>query len=373
MERFPDWRVSMPAAIPNLISPDTRPIIAFVDAPDPDNFVLLIALARLFPEAPLHVALTGRPVRFNATKETPLWDYDMESSLLAQQSSAARMKNFMRHFGIKLVRVFDGGIAPRTLVPHHIHFSDYYKFLDVDPLAAIRHSELDPQEDLIREILKMDECVVVVGGPMTGLAQLLTRCPVVASKIKEVHAMFATWGTVQLMQMGDQPRGALQFNVACDPTAAYQVLMGLDCPITLLPSEVTRVQEIGFENAVHLRMALPQNAGTRQLFNLYAIWYDAAVKPRQERAPDEKIFIHDIAPAFSLHSVLAPTIYDVVPIEIASVPHLSREAAEWGKIAMRRLEPANESSERKQIHYAATGLTTGGAQQYLSALYHLLE
>ena len=26
--------------------------------------------------------------------------------------------------------IFDGGIAPRTLVPHHIHFKDYYQFLE---------------------------------------------------------------------------------------------------------------------------------------------------------------------------------------------------------------------------------------------------
>ena len=36
-------------------------IVAFIDAPDPDNFVQLVALAKLNPDAEMHVALTGRP------------------------------------------------------------------------------------------------------------------------------------------------------------------------------------------------------------------------------------------------------------------------------------------------------------------------
>jgi hypothetical protein len=44
-------------------------ILAFVDAPDPDNFAMIVALANLNPEATVHIALTGRPVRFGATRE----------------------------------------------------------------------------------------------------------------------------------------------------------------------------------------------------------------------------------------------------------------------------------------------------------------
>lgn len=43
-------------------------ILSFIDAPDPDNFVQLIALHKLNPTAEVHVVLTGRPVRFGATK-----------------------------------------------------------------------------------------------------------------------------------------------------------------------------------------------------------------------------------------------------------------------------------------------------------------
>lgn len=343
-----------------------KEIIAFIDAPDPDNFVMLIALAKLSPDANLHVVLTGRPIKFNADKSHQTWEWDMESSLMAQQASAMRIKNFLRHFEISIVKVYDGGIAPRTLVPHFIHFEEYYKFLDVDPLAALRHSELEPQEDLVRLMLEMDECTVVVGGPMTGLNQVIVRNPEVATRIKEIHAMFATWGEVELMSMGDEPRGTLQFNVACDPQAAHNILFGLDCPIYLMPSEVTRVAEIGFENAQSLKNALPTNKGTQALYHLYALWYDAAVRPRQDKNPDELIFIHDLVGAFSMHQELRDEIYNVVPIEIINVPSLPTEAKNWGEVIMKQIEGETN-------RFAAKSLKLDGARKYRLALQTILS
>lgn len=338
-------------------------ILAFIDAPDPDNFVMLAALNHFFQDATLHVILTGRPVRFNATRDHATWEWDDESSRMAQQASALRIKNFMRHFGMHIPRVYDGGIAPRTLVPHWVHFEEYYKFLDADPLAALRYSELDPQEDLVKLMLEMDECHVVVGGPMTGLAQVLVRNPAVADKIQEVHAMFATWGNVELMQMSDDapPRGAKQFNVACDPVSAHIVLNGLRCPIYLMPTEVTRVSEIGFQNAQALRKAIGDSAGASALYHLYALWYDAAIRPRQAKNPNELIFIHDLVGAFSLATELRRAIYDVVSIEQPTVPHLPFEHDDWGTVLM---QPTNQET----TWFAARGLNEGGAGMYLQLL-----
>lgn len=347
---------------------EKKQILAFVDAPDPDNFVQLIGLHKLNPDAEVHVALTGRPVRFKATKEDPTWKWDLQSSRMAQEASAARIKNFLRHFGIHVSRVFDGGIAPRTLVPHHIHFEEYYRFLDVDPLSALRHSELEPQEELVELILKAQPASLplAVGGPMTGLHQTIMRCPEVASRFKELHAMFATWGTVSLMQFDDKPRGSLQFNVACDPQAAHGVLCGLDCPIYLMPTEVTRVKSIGFESAQKLREFLPDNKGSNALYHLYALWYDAAVKPRQAKNPEELIFIHDLVAAFSLDEKLRSAIYDIVPVEITSVPYLPRESADWGKVLM------NKTDKPSKI-WAATALKADGTAKYLEALKTILS
>lgn len=348
----------------------TRHIVAFVDAPDPDNFVQLIALCKLNPDANVHVCLTGRPVRFGASKDHATWQWDPRSSIMAQEASALRVKNFLRHFGIMIPRVFDGGIAPRTLVPHHIHFAEYYKFFDVDPLEAIRHSELESQEELAKVILACPEgsVEVAVGGPMTGLHQLIVRCPQVLKHFKEVHAMFATWGDVALMQFDDKPRGALQFNVACDPQGAHAVLMGVPCPVYLMPTEVTRVKEIGFINAQALREALPDTSGTRALYNLYLAWYDAAVKPRQAKDPNELIFIHDLVAALSLNAELRNKIYDVMPVRITSVPHLGTESGDWGKVIMKKTRNGKGVNR-----FAARTLRPGGAEVYLSTLRQIFS
>lgn len=342
-------------------------ILACIDAPDPDNFVMIIALARLFPEADLDVLLTGRPVRFGADKSHPLWDYDMQSSRMAQEASAARLKNFLRHFGIEVPRVYDGGIAPRTLVPHWVHFAEYYKFQDVDPLAAIRHSELDPMEDFIGSLIGGPKFAVVVGGPMTGLAKMIQRHPLTAEFITEVHAMFATWGDVKLMDFDGPPRGAKQFNVACDPVAAYQVLMGLSCPVYQYPTEVTRVPEIGFLTAADLHRFLPGGNGAKALYYLYALWYDAAVKPRQSKNPEEMIYIHDVVGALGLDPQLRAKIYTGTPIEITDVPHLAVDHERWGEVLMK---PAIKRGTQR---WAAKGLAEGGAELYLETLKRILS
>lgn len=349
-------------------APTCTHILACVDAPDPDNFVQLLALHKLNPAATIHVALTGRPVRFGATKSEPTWDWDAQSSRMVQEASALRIKSFLRQFNITNTRVFDGGIAPRTLVPHWIHFADYYKFNDIDPLQAMRSSELEPQEELIKILLAQPtgSVPVAVGGPMTGLHQLIVRCPEISSRLKEIHAMFATWGNVTLMNFGDTPRGAVQFNAACDPQAAHAILNGLTCPIYLLPTEVTRVKDIGFQNMDALQKALPDTPTAKTLCNLYSAWYNAAVKPRQAANPEELIYIHDLSAAFSFDIELRKAIYNIVPIEITSVPHLPNESADWGKVLMKQ-------HEGESTIFAATALNAGGADKYIETLRNLFS
>lgn len=342
-------------------------VIVFIDAPDPDNFVLVKAAAALFPGCEMKIALTGRPVRFNSTREHANWHWDLQSSRMAQEASAMRLRNFMRNLGVRVTEVYDGGIAPRTLVPHWIHFAEYYKFLDVDPLAALRYSELEPQEELVEYMLS-HECLVLVGGPMTGLRQVIERNPEVAEHISEVHAMYATWGNVSLMDFGAGPRGAMQFNVACDPASAYGILKGLRCPIYLMPTEVTRHVPVGFSNVQALRNALPKNGGVDKLMLLYAVWYDAAVKPRQEKNPEEMIYIHDLVSAFSAVPDLRNGMYSVLPTVIDAVPHLAHERDEWGVVKMHVALPGETTNV-----FVATGFKEGGERLYLETLYDIMN
>ncbi len=219
-----------------------------IDAPDPDNLALLRMAQSMFGEENIMGALlTGRPINFDASKDNKVpnteWNYD--HSRVALKASAARLKNFLRGYGAEM-DVFDGGIAPRTLVPHHIHFIDYYRFDDNNPLRSVCISELDPIEALNAK-LAGQEFSVLVGGPMTGLALLLQRFPDTAAQISSVHAMYGYLGlegTAKLMSFWDEPRGAVQFNVACDPFAVSYVVNALSCPISFITTDCTKRNEI---------------------------------------------------------------------------------------------------------------------------------
>lgn len=82
------------------------------------------------------------------------------------------------------------------------------------------------------------------------------------------------------------------------------------------------------------------------------------MKPRQDKNPDELIFIHDLVAALSLDASLRKTIYDVVPVKITGVPYLPNEADDWGKVLMKKCRASQKGPQR----FAATGLTRGGAE-----------
>ncbi len=306
-----------------------------IDSPDPDNLVLVRLAQNLLMKKgdTVNVLLTGRPINFDTESKPDLETWNYDHSRMALTASAARLKNFLRSFDSK-INVFDGGIAPRTLVPHHFHFQDYYKFLDIDPLRSIAVSELDNIELLADEI-KDDEFTVLVGGPMTGLANLIQRFPKVADNISEVHAMYASLGTVKLLDLGDAPRGAKQFNVACDPFSGKYVVDALDCPIYFITSDCTREDKIAFDTPYELRDLLKDNPGNRNLINLYNIWYANAVEPR-----GDKIFIHDVCVAISA-SEHGRKVYDFTPMEITRFPTLPAEKEDWGVIEFKENPRSN--------------------------------
>jgi hypothetical protein len=310
-----------------------------VDAPDPDNLALLRMSQTMFGEENiLGVLLTGRPINFDASRDnkvpTTQWNYD--HSRVALKASAARLKNFIRGYGSN-IDVFDGGIAPRTLVPHHVHFKDYYMFMDNDPLRSVCVSELDPIEGLSAKIADQ-EFSVLVGGPMTGLATLLQRFPDVASQISSVHAMYGFLGLEgnnKLMSFGEEPRGAVQFNVACDPFAGKYVVDALDCPMYFVTTDCTKREEIGFQTPSELTKCLEDTPGNRMLGQLYNIWFANAIEPRKEI-----IYIHDVCAAMSA-SEHGTEIYGFTPMAVSRFPTLPQEKKDWGVMEFRPDESSN--------------------------------
>ena len=96
-------------------------IVAFIDIPDPDNFVLLIVLGMLFRLAKIYVVITGRPVHPNPCKEIKTWEWDTAFSEAVLKVNAGRTKHLLETFRMH-AKLYHGGIAPTTPVPHLIHF-----------------------------------------------------------------------------------------------------------------------------------------------------------------------------------------------------------------------------------------------------------
>ncbi|NQV90724.1 nucleoside hydrolase [Candidatus Uhrbacteria bacterium] len=276
-------------------------ILAPVDVPDVDNLLQLFRLLATNPHARILALVTGRPVHPDPDHEVQLWDWDLAFSQDVLKVNIGRMGHLLRGFGNR-IQFFDGGIAPRTPVPHWKHFHEYYRMADIDPIRALHLCQMKSMTELVRILLACPDASVpiVVGGPMTGLAQVMNRDPRVAQKFSELHAMFATWGKSKMMSLDGTSRNGKQFNVECDPQSAHHVLNGLSCPIHLLPTEVTRVKAIGFWELSDLQATLPRTQQAHEFLQLYHLWYHYVVLPQRDKNPDEMIFTHDLAGALSL-------------------------------------------------------------------------
>jgi inosine-uridine nucleoside N-ribohydrolase len=319
------------------MQPERLPVIGLVDNVDPDNAAQILAL--MSPRFDLKgVVVTGRAA--NDDRTAPLNEISNSDSELRTILNTVRMLNFMNtakpgHD----VPVFAGTAAPRTLVPHKLHV-DELAFNDLEPgqLGAIKKKQLGrlglsgDLEDA-RQFFggsDVDEISLIVGGPMTDVAKLL-RTPVVEEKARDIYAQFGMFGfgERQLMDFGDTPRGKRQFNVACDPSAAHEVLTGFRRAIHLYPTDVTRVDAIGFADNEALRNSLPNNNGVRALTSLYDTGYELMIKPR-----NEMIYVHDIAPALGILGLSGTTEspYQERAIQILNVPHSPSEEARFGEI-----------------------------------------
>ena len=342
-----------------------KQIVVFVNFPDIDNYALLLAVHRLYPTATIKIVLIGRPVKFEATVSDETWDYVAEHSEIVQRLNAVRVVNFLKQFGIhRSADIYDGGIAERTPIPHHLHIRDYAEFGDIDGIASVTNDILQPLTNLIVEMLE-GKWTILVGGPMTGLHKILNRLPPVQNNIEAVYAMCGSWGTSQMMDVGGGDRSGKNFNVTCDPVAAHAVLSGLTCPVTLFPTEITRISEIGFSTANDLRMFLNSKLigqeGIEYFCNLYDIWFEKVLQPLQG-----EIYIYDLAAAFGSVTTLCASMYEVVPVQINNVPHLVHEAENHGRIDMEKLTDESESNR-----FAAKGFKQGGEQLYRQALLEI--
>lgn len=342
--------------------------LVIVDNTDPDNLACVLAASNpRSKQKLLGVVVTGRAANFN--RDAQIEDISKSDSRFVLRLNAVRMKKFLDSAGHSDIPVFMGGIAPYTIVPHRVHI-DEREFGDINaeqlknisPSSSFRKLGLSGNIDTAAGYLSSlnEDFDVIVGGPMTDLARLIRNYPSLAARIRSIHAQFGMFGFggQGLMEFGGTPRGKRQFNVACDPKAANWVLMNFHGVVYLYPSDVTRVDTIGFTNPEELRKHLQDTSGARELVRLYRIAYELMIKPRGER-----IYIHDLAPLFGYLDTypyaqdeiedrgarLHGWSYKFKPVEVKHVPFLPKEKNRWGEIEIQTYRDRNAP-----IRYVAT-------------------
>lgn len=364
--------------------------LAIVDNTDPDNLACVLALANMtYTSNLLGVVVTGRAANFN--RNAPIDGVDQADSEFALKLNALRMRKFLDISGNQDVPVFAGRIAPYTIVPHQVHI-DEQEFQDLSKEELKELLNLDyKKDDLVLYSLGLSplhkahflvasqdaQVDLIVGGPMTDVMWLMPPS-VPIEKIRSVHAQFGMFGFSEtgLMEFGDKPRGKRQFNVACDPAAAHDVLMNLDAPVFLYPSDVTRVDRIGFQDPDELESFLEKTPATRELVRIYRIAYEKMIEPR-----GEKIYLHDLAPVLGYLQWLEENdpdksirersirkarqrFYARTQGKITHVPHEKHEKNRWGEIDALFGIP---TYPERQIAFKVNG------DNYLSELYKLLR
>jgi len=307
--------------VPENNKKQTNFLLIDADAVDPDNPVLTALAGLLFPEHKIRLLLSGRPVDETVTKEKfpkPCAEWFQEGnparSRQLQVRNAARFVAFCERFGVEL-RVYDGGIAPKTLVPHWVHKDETVIFGDT-PEDAETNSRLRTRQELADEIMAAENPVIylITGGPETGNHLFFTEHPECMPFVQEEIGMLANWGAGSLMDLGGGRCTLQQFNVACDPIAARWSLIEAPWPVLLVTTETTKQPDICFGSLDALRAALPDTDVAAAIVDLYKVWWDTA-----NLANRGGIIIYDLAPLFALDEILRDQIFQVTRVSIDQV------------------------------------------------------
>ena len=289
--------------------------VVAVDPSDTDNLELAIGVIRWFGPENTHILLTGRaamdPVEIkeriaeiksrggNPIREIPIdkWSFCFSQTLV--QASALRFKKLFALFEYPDFPIYHGGIALKPKVPHALHMNDLYGFGDIVE-AEVKEIETGrvytcPQENLVRA-LSEKPFVVFMGGPATGINQLLGENPHLYGQLRGLFAQYASLGNVKGMAWDGRSEKA-QFNVMLDAPAGKRLCAELEArniPTFFLPTDVTRKFEIGFGVPDMIEGILRTSPGLQELARQRRKWYEAAIRTRN----GEVLLTHDMSTLF---------------------------------------------------------------------------
>ncbi len=314
-----------------------KKVVVAVDPTDPDNLELVIGAIARFGVENVIVLLTGRCAlnpalvaeRIAAAKEAeqspfkaiPMAEWDEPYSRFLLRVSALRFHRIMSAFGHLPCPIVDGGLAAKPKVPHAVHMNDLKGFGDIseEDLADVRDgrvSQLQPSNILV-DFIGRDTFVVLLGGPATGINQVLKENPHLLSQMKGKFSQYSSLGQVANMKWDGRSEKA-QFNVMLDALAGKELMDMLreaDVPAFFLPTDVTRRSEIGFGTPEMIEGVLRNDhPGFVALMAQRRRWYESAIRSRD----GEVLLTHDMSCLFLMLQLMGevPPIYEIQPAVI---------------------------------------------------------
>jgi len=324
--------------------------IVAVDPSDTDNMELMLGAIRRFGPKNTHVLLTGRAALDprivkklteeikarggNPIREIPIAEWSPEFSEVLLQASALRFQKLLKLFDCPEQPVYHGGIAAKPKVPHALHMNDLFGFGDItqDEVAEIEagRTYASPQEKLA-DVLNEKPFVVFLGGPATGINQLLHSHPGLYAQLRGVFAQYASLGNVKGMQWDGRSEKA-QFNVMLDARAGKNLCDNLEernIPMFFLPTDVTRRNEIGFGVPDMIEGVLRMSPGIQELARQRRKWYEAAIRTRN----GEVLLTHDMSTLF-LYLQLAGELPKIYETSFAKITGFTVDGPDEGAIEL---------------------------------------
>ena len=228
--------------------------------------------------------MTGRPVNHDHAAKP--YEADPEASRIVRHDNAVRMKDVLVRHGRGDVPVFEGGIAPYSLVPHGVHIDEHVLDLAPPLLESQLAGGIAEAAHRIAGLPDGTRVDLICAGPLTD-ARALMNDPRVRPKLGVLTAQLGMFGSDRVTMMGG---GRRQFNVAADSDATRAVLAGYPGPIYIVPTDITKSPEFSFADPGDVA-TLSDSPAFAGLAEMYLRAYPIMWEPR-----GEKIYFHDFHP-----------------------------------------------------------------------------
>jgi hypothetical protein len=333
-----------------------------------------LVLAATSPRSGMNVigvSIVGRPVAAN--REDPITSKDPRASAEIRKAGAAQFAGMLKRAGRGHIPVFEGLIAPYTVVPHNVHIDEIDQDFMRDRAAErLLAGGIAEAVDLLATV--EGPIHFVCGGPLSDVAYFM-RDERLKSNLGLLTAQLGNFSSGEVKNFAG---GRKQFNAACDPQAAHKVLFEYPNAVIMVPTEITRHPQLAFNDPEDLITSLLRPPAGKmddsviqlQLKSLDQGLYELkrayeGVFPVMMESRGEPIYVHDIHPAILKSYLLErlknePLIlerdiwwagpYALSRVAVTAAPCEQAERERWGEIDIR----FDESAEPRRFVVIAT-------------------